>query len=85
MANFIFTWVKNYLGNRFYPYTHADAVYVDDTLPKNLTTVLDEINKKINTMQGGEIADLHIHNNMEVLNLVTNETMDKIELSFNHT
>lgn len=47
--------------------------------------MLEEINKKINTIQGGEIVDLHIHNNMAVLNLATYETMDKIELSFNPT
>lgn len=47
MANLLFAWIKNHLGNKFYPYTHSDAVYVDDTIPKNLTTVLDEINAKV--------------------------------------
>ena len=84
MPNLLFTWVKNHLGNKFYPYTHADAVYVDDILPKNLTTELDEINRKINTIHGNEISNLHHHDNMEVLNLITNETIDKIEASYEH-
>ena len=84
MANLLFTWVKNYLGNKFYPYTHADAVYVDDILPKNLTTALDEMNRKINTMQENEVSDLHYHDNMEILNLITNETINKIETSYGH-
>lgn len=47
MANLILTWVKNHLGSKFYPYTHTDAVYVDDVEEKNLTTVLSELNKQI--------------------------------------
>ena len=52
MANLLFAWIKNHLGNKFYPYTHSDAVYVDDTVPKNLTTALDEIDGKINQVSG---------------------------------
>lgn len=50
MANNIFTWIKNSLGNKLYPYTHADAVYVDDNeeSPVNLTETLNDINEKIN-------------------------------------
>jgi hypothetical protein len=52
MAHLLFAWIKNHLGNKFYPYTHSDAVYVDDTVPKNLTTALDEIDGKINQVSG---------------------------------
>lgn len=84
MENFIFAWVKNYLGEKFYPYTHADAVYIDDMNSRNLTGTLDEMNEKINKMQKTEIENMHIHNNIEILDLLTDETIEKIESSYNH-
>lgn len=48
MANLLFAWIKNHFGDKFYPYTHSDAVYVNDMMSKNLTTSLDEIDEKIN-------------------------------------
>lgn len=31
------TWIKNYFGNKLYPYTHMDAVYTDDEEKKNFS------------------------------------------------
>lgn len=41
-----FDWIVNKLKQRIYPYTHADAVIMDDS-DKKLTETLDEVNKKI--------------------------------------
>jgi len=82
MANFIFTWIKNYLGEKLYPYTHADVVYVDDTIPKNLTEALNEIDERINVMQG--TGGTHTHNNIDALNSITGSTLEKINTSYGH-
>ena len=43
-------WMKDYPGNKFYPYTHTDAVLVgnDEENLRNLTDELNQINNKIN-------------------------------------
>ena len=40
-------WVKNYLGNKFYPYTHIDAVFVDNEEQKKLAETISEFNNRI--------------------------------------
>lgn len=47
MAAFTLRYIKDYLQNKFYPYTHSDAVYTDDGENKTLTESLSEMNKKI--------------------------------------
>ena len=43
-------WMKDYPGNKFYPYTYTDAVLVgnDEENLRNLTDELNQINNKIN-------------------------------------
>lgn len=77
-----FTWIKNYLGEKFYPYTHTDAVYVDDTVSKNLTETLHKMNEKINGIQG--TGNTHGHNNIDILNSITENTLEKMRSSYEH-
>ena len=55
----VFKWMKDYLGNRFYPYTHIDAVIVDESKenPKKLTDELKQMNNKINGFTGNTQSD----------------------------
>ena len=41
------TWIKNYFGNKLYPYTHMDAVYTDDEEKKTLATTISELKDSI--------------------------------------
>ena len=43
-------WMKDYPGNKFYPYTHTDAVLVgnDEENLRNLTDELNQMNNRIN-------------------------------------
>ena len=41
------TWIKNYFGNKLYPYTHMDAVYTDDEEKKTLPTTISELKDSI--------------------------------------
>lgn len=47
-----FDWIVNKLKERIYPYTHADAVIMDDEGTK-LPTTINEINERINNIGGG--------------------------------
>lgn len=52
-------WMKDYLGNKFYPYTHTDAVYVgnDEENPRNLTDELNQIKNNLDKNTGNTQAD----------------------------
>lgn len=52
-------WMKDYPGNKFYPYTHTDAVLVgnDEENLRNLTDELNQINNKINESVSGTQSD----------------------------
>ena len=47
----VLKWMKDYIGNKFYPYTHTDAVLIGDEEESNntLTNELNKINSKINS------------------------------------
>ncbi len=57
-------WMKDYLGNPFYPYTHTDAVLVgnDKENQRNLTDELNQINHKI--IDENHLSDTHAHQNL---------------------
>ncbi len=52
-------WMKDYPGNKFYPYTHTDAVLVgnDEENLRNLTDELNQINNKITESVSGTQSD----------------------------
>lgn len=52
-------WMKDYLGNKFYPYTHTDAVYVgnDEENLRNLTDELNQIKNKLDKNTDNTQAD----------------------------
>lgn len=57
-------WMKDYLGNPFYPYTHTDAVLVgnDKENQRNLTDELNQINHQI--IDKNHLSDTHAHQNL---------------------
>lgn len=52
MAKYRFAYLKNYLKNKLYPYTHSDGVFTDENETTTLTETLNEINSKINNTTG---------------------------------
>lgn len=65
-------WIKDYSGNKFYPYTHTDAVLVgnEEESKRNLTDELNQINNRLNNanadlLDGKHAADFASSNAFE--------------------
>ena len=81
MAKFTLLHLKNYFQNKFYPYTHSDAVYTDDEEKITLTSFLKELSNKIESLPSG--SDEGGTNNYP--NLVNKPSINGVELVGNKT